>query len=160
MRITTHKVVTMDYTLTDEAGRVIDSSEGRDPFSYIHGTGSLIRGVESALDGKSPGDSFKVTISPKQGYGERDESLVEAIPRKMFQSDRDLEPGMRFQTSSDPGALVVTVVRIEDDTVTVDGNHPLAGVTLIFAIAVRNVREATAEELSHGHIHSGGTHED
>lgn len=154
MEINAHKVVTIDYTLRDDAGVLIESSEGSEPFSYIHGTGSIIRGLEAALEGKSPGDEVTVSVSPEDTYGRRDESLIQVLPRTRFQTHQRPEVGMRFQATTAGGdARVVTIVKVEGDSVTVDANHPLAGVTLVFAIVVRRVREATREELAHGHVH-------
>lgn len=154
MQISEHKVVTFDYTLKDEEDVMIESSQGSAPFSYIHGTGSIIPGLESALEGKGDGDEFTVSVPPEQGYGERNESLVLELPRERFETDQEPEVGMRFHASTaDGNTRVMTIVKVAGDNVTVDANHPLAGVTLVFAIAVRAVRPATSEELAHGHVH-------
>ncbi len=154
MQIGAHKVVSFDYTLKGEDGAIIESSQGSAPFSYIHGTGSLIPGLESALEGKTDGDEFTISVPPEQAYGERNESLVLALPRERFATDNAPEVGMRFHASTADGdTRMVTIVKVEDDTVTVDGNHPLAGATLVFAIVVRAVRSATSDELAHGHVH-------
>lgn len=158
MEIARHKVVTMDYTLTDEQGDVLDTSEGRGPLAYIHGIGSLIPGLEAELEGRSAGDEISVTVSPEQGYGVRDESLMQTLSREQFQGVEDLEVGMQFRAQSDSGERVVTVVGVEGDEITVDGNHPLAGMTLSFEAQVLEVRDATAEELDHGHVHGPGGH--
>lgn len=157
MRIAKHTVATIDYTLTDNDKNVIDTSEGGEPLSYIHGTGSIIPGLEDALTGKSPGDALRVSVPPAQGYGERDDSLLKVVPKDRFETD-DIEVGMQFHTSSDNGHQVITVVDIEGDKITVDGNHPLAGVTLNFDVKVVGVRQATQEELDHGHAHGGDGH--
>ncbi|HKK14936.1 MAG TPA: peptidylprolyl isomerase [Gammaproteobacteria bacterium] len=159
MEVAKHKVVTIDYTLTDAEGSVIDSSQGREPLAYIHGVGSIIPGLESALEGKSSGESLQVSIPPEQAYGERDDNLLQAVPKDRFEGAGELQTGMQFQAQSEAGTQVVTVVAVEDDTVTVDANHPLAGVTLNFDVAVVDVREATEEELSHGHVHGPEGHE-
>ena len=159
MQISKHKVVTMDYTLTDEGGSVIDTSEGREPLAYIQGTGSIIPGLEDALEGKATGDTLNVSIPPEQGYGDRDETLLRVVPRNMFDVADNLEVGMRFQTRSEEGMEIVTVVNVDEREVVVDANHPLAGVTLNFDVTVVDVREATPEELSHGHVHGPGGHE-
>ncbi len=157
MEISKHKVVTISYTLTDDGGAVIESSKGSGPFSYIHGVGATIPGLEDALEGKSTGDTLTVSIPPEQAYGERNESLVQIVPRARFETSKDLEVGMRFQTSAEAGAPVVTVIQVDGDEITIDGNHPLAGTTLVFAVAVVDVRDATSEEISHGHIHGTDT---
>jgi FKBP-type peptidyl-prolyl cis-trans isomerase SlyD len=155
MQIADQRVVTIDYTLTDERGEVLDSSNGEEPLTYIHGTGNIVPGLETALMGKSAGDSVKITIPAADGYGERDEELVQDVPRDRFPGE-DIEVGMRFHAQGSEGSQVVTVVAVDDSKVTVDGNHPLAGMNLAFDVKVLEVREATAEELAHGHIHGEG----
>lgn len=153
-------VATIDYTLTNDAGQVLDSSQGREPLTYLHG-GGLIPGMENALEGKSVGEQFKVTIPPEEGYGKKDPNMVQPVPRANFAGVPNIEKGMQFQARSPDGsgARVVTVVDIAPDTVTVDANHPLAGETLHFDVAVKDVRDASPEELSHGHAHGpGGQH--
>ena len=159
MQVARNKVVSIDYTLKDDAGTVLDSSEGNEPLEYLHGVGGLIPGLESALEGRSAGESLQVAVSPADGYGERDDALVQRVPRKQFAGVDDLELGMQFRTSTKQGAHIVTVMEIEEDTVTVDGNHALAGVTLNFAVTIRDIRDATAEELEHGHVHGPGGHQ-
>lgn len=158
MQVSKDKVVTINYTLTDEQGSVLDSSEGRDPLAYIHGSGSIIPGLESALEGKSAGDALAVSVSPQEGYGERDEALTHVVSKDMFNDVEDLEVGMRFQAQSDQGRQVFSVIKIEEDEVTVDANHPLAGMTLNFDVNVADIRDATSEELEHGHAHGEGGH--
>ena len=154
MQIGKDKVVTIDYTLEDNDGTVIDSSEGGDPFSYIHGVGGAIPGLEAALEGKSAGDELSVSLTPDQAYGERDETLVQVIAKDRFETEGELEVGMQFRASTNAGETrVVTITKVDHDDITVDGNHPLAGVTLNFAVVVRHVRDATEEELAHGHVH-------
>ena len=155
MQIADHSAVSFDYVLMDSSNSVLDSSEGSEPLTYIHGTGSLIRGLERALAGKSPGDRFEVSVPPEEGYGPRDEDLIQIIPRSRFEPDVQIEPGMRFYAGDSD---VVTVVSVDDGGVTVDANHPLAGQTLNFSVTVREVREATADELEHGHMHGQGDH--
>lgn len=159
MQIAKNTVVTIDYTLTDDDGDVVDTSQGREPLSYIQGVGSIIPGLESALEGKSTGDSLEVTIPPEQAYGARQDTLVAQVPRDRFESADQLQPGMQFQTQTESGIQVITVVGIDGDTVTVDANHPLAGATLNFAVSIVGVRDATTEELEHGHVHGAGGHE-
>lgn len=158
MQIAKHKVATIDYTLTDANNSVIDTSEGGEPLSYIHGIGNIIPGLEAALAGKNPGDSIQVSIPPGDAYGERDDSLTQAVPRERFESPESIEVGMQFHTEGDAGPMVVTVVDVSNESITVDANHPLAGMTLNFAVTVREVRDATEEELSHGHVHGPGGH--
>jgi FKBP-type peptidyl-prolyl cis-trans isomerase SlyD len=153
MRIGKDRVVTIDYTLRDEAGDVLDSSEEDGALSYIHGSGFLVPGVESILEGKSAGDVFQVAVSPEEGYGVRDEALVLSVDRSALDCLPELKEGTRFQIDAEEGPRVFAVVTVEPERVLVDGNHPLAGMVLSFDIAVREVREATEEELEHGHVH-------
>ena len=159
MQIAKNTVATIDYTLTNPEGQVLDSSKGAEPLSYLHGTGGIIPGLESALEGKSAGEKLSVTIPPDQAYGVRNEQLVQEVPRRMFQGVTDIKNGMQFRTQSPQGMQVVTVVNVGDETVRIDGNHPLAGVTLKFDVDVVGVRSATSEELSHGHVHGPGGHQ-
>jgi FKBP-type peptidyl-prolyl cis-trans isomerase SlyD len=152
------KVVTIHYTLTDKDGEVLDSSVGEEPLSYLHGRGNIIIGLEKALDGKKAGEKLQVTVAPEEAYGEKNESLVMQVPRAAFKDIEDLQPGMRFQIQGNEGVQVVTVTDIAETEVTVDGNHPLAGEELTFDVEVTDVREATEEELSHGHVHGPGGH--
>lgn len=158
MLIEKNRVVMLHYTLRDEQGAVIDSSSGRGPLSYLHGKGNIIAGLEQALAGKSAGDKLDVTVAPEQGYGRRDDRLVQIVPRNRFGEVSELKPGMQVRASGSQGARLVTVVRVERDFVTVDGNHPLAGRTLHFSVEVAEVRKATHEEVSHGHVHGPGGH--
>ncbi len=158
MLIEQDKVVLIHYTLTDEAGKVLDSSSGGNPLAYLHGQGNIISGLESALNGKQAGDKLSVRVEPADGYGVRDDALVQQVPRRQF-GGADLQPGMQFHAQTSKGhARVVTVTRISGDMVTVDGNHPLAGEVLNFDVEVAEVRDATQEELEHGHVHGPGGH--
>lgn len=154
MQITKNKVAAIHYTLRDNDGSILDSSEGREPLYYIQGIGNLIKGMEDGLEGKSKGDKFNIKVSAKNGYGELDPSLVQQVPLKAF-GDQDVKTGMRFQTDR---GHVVTVTEVGKETITVDGNHPLAGVELNFDVEVMEVRDATQEEISHGHVHGPGGH--
>lgn len=158
MQIEKNKVVSIDYKLTDSAGKMIDSSEAHGPLLYIQGMGNLIPGLEKELEGKKKGDQIKVKIDAKDGYGERNESLCQSVPRAQFESTEELEIGMQFEVETEEGELVVSVTKIEGATVTVDGNHPLAGVELHFDVTIKEVRNASAEELQHGHVHGEGGH--
>jgi len=158
MQVAKNKVVAIDYKLTDAAGKLIDSSENHGALYYIQGIGNLIPGLENALEGKKPGDNLKVTIPAKDGYGERNEALCQSVPRAQFESSEGVEVGMQFEVDTEQGELVVTVTKIEGDTITVDGNHPLAGVELHFDVTVKEIRDASAEELAHGHVHGQGGH--
>ena len=158
MQIAEKTVVAIDYTLTDDEGQVIDSSEGNEPLSYLHGAGGIIPGLEKELDGKQTGDELQVAVTPKNGYGERNEQLRQQVNRDQFGDIDDLETGMQFQVESNQGPMVVTVVEIDGEDVTIDGNHPLAGVNLNFAVTIRDVRTATPEEIEHGHVHGPGGH--
>jgi FKBP-type peptidyl-prolyl cis-trans isomerase SlyD len=159
MQIGKNKVVKIHYTLTDDDGEVIDSSEGGEPLEYLHGAGGIIPGLEEALEGKSAGDHIKVHVEPEDGYGEQDDDLLHEVERSQFDGIDELELGMQFQVDTDDGPMLVTVVEITDDTVTVDGNHELAGVALNFDVTVGEIRNATQEEIDHGHAHGEGCHE-
>ena len=159
MQIAQDKVVLIHYTLTDDAGKVLDSSSGGDPLAYLHGQGNIIPGLEKALEGKQAGDKLNVRVEPAEGYGVRDDSLVQQVPRRAFGSVSKVEPGMQFHAQSAQGQMrVVTVTHVKGDMVTVDANHPLAGEVLVFDVEVAEVRDATGEELEHGHVHGPGGH--
>lgn len=157
MTIAKDKVASIDYTLTGDSGEVIDSSEGKRPLEYIHGQGSIIAGLEKALEGKAPGESLRVSIQAANAYGEHNPKLVQPVPRANFGGIPKIEVGMQFQSRTPNGVHVVRVVDVNDQHVTVDANHPLAGKTLHFEVKVLNVRDARPEELEHAHVcHSDG----
>lgn len=157
MQIANEKVVFIDYTLTGESGQVLDTTDGGDPLAYLHGVGMIIPGLESALEGKGVGDTLDVRIPPEQGYGSRDDRLRQEVDRDQFGEVEDLEVGMQFRVDGGDGQnLVITVVSVSDDVVVVDGNHALAGVQLNFNVTVREIRDATTEEIAHGHPHGVG----
>ncbi|MES2884383.1 MAG: peptidylprolyl isomerase [Pseudomonadota bacterium] len=158
MQIGPRTVAQFHYTLTDDAGQVIDSSRGAQPLTYLHGGGQIVPGLEKMMEGKVKGDSFKVEVSPEEGYGPRIEALLQTAPRSMFPPDMEPEVGMQFQAESNMGPVMVTVMAVEGDTVTLDGNHALAGQTLHFDVEVSGVREASVEEVLHGHAHGEGGH--
>lgn len=158
MQISENSVVSFHYTLTDSTGKVIDSSQGNEPLTYLHGVGQIVPGLENALVGKSPGDKLDVEVAAQDGYGEHQEFMVQKVPREAFQGVDVIEPGMQFQAQTPQGGMTVTVTAVDDGTVTVDGNHPLAGQVLFFAVEVVSVRDATTEEREHGHVHGAGGH--
>lgn len=158
MQISKNSVVTLNYTLKNDQGEVLDESQDGS-FLYMHGAGGIIPGLEGQLEGKSAGDSFSAHIEPADGYGERDDSMVQVVPRDMFDKDHPIEVGTQFHAESPEGEmLTVTVTNIEGDDITVDGNHPLAGIALNFDVKIADIREASAEEIEHGHAHGPDGH--
>ncbi len=159
MQIAENRVVTLNYTLKDNEGNIIDSADDGS-FAYLHGAANIIPGLEHALQGKSAGEELSVTIEPEQGYGERNENMTQVVPRKMFETDDEIKIGMQFHAESPDGQpMTVTVIDVNDDEVTIDGNHPLAGTVLNFDLQILDIREATAEEQEHGHVHGAGGHQ-
>jgi FKBP-type peptidyl-prolyl cis-trans isomerase SlyD len=158
MQIAANKVVHIHYTLTDEDGDVLDTSQSHGPLAYIHGAGNIIPGLENALTGHSVGDKLQVTILPEDAYGLRDDDLVQSVPKSAFQGVDEILPGMQFQAQSPEGLQLLTVLDVEGEEVILDGNHPMAGITLNFDVEVADIRDATAEELDHGHVHGAGGH--
>lgn len=153
MTISQDKVVAMHYTVTDPQGNKLDSSVDGEPLVFMFGHGALIPGLEQALAGKNVGDSFTATIAPADAYGERHEQLVQAVPKNMFEG-MDVAPGMRFRAAGPDGReQPVIILEVTDEEVVVDGNHPLSGIELSFEVEVLKVRDATAEEIAHGHVH-------
>lgn len=159
MQIANNSVVAFHYTLTDDSGQVLDSSQGREPLVYLQGVGQIVPGLEKAMEGRQVGDQFKVDVVPEEGYGVHHAELVQEVPREAFQGVEDIQPGMQFQGRGPQGVINVTVTKVEDDKVHIDGNHPLAGQTLHFDVEVTDVRPASEEELSHGHVHGAGGHD-
>jgi len=157
MQVAEKKAVTIKYTLRDEEGAVLDTTDARDPLTYLHGAGNLVPGVEEALAGKSPGDEIKVTVPPDKGYGQRDERNVRNVPLRKLPAGK-VGPGSQVQLNTTHGPILAVVQAIKGDYATVDMNHPLAGKTLRFEIEVVEVRDATEEELAHGHVHGPGEH--
>lgn len=152
------KVATFHYTLTDGDGSVLDSSDGREPLSYLHGAGNIVPGLERQLLGKQPGDKLTAVVSPEEGYGVR-EGGPQPVPRMQFPQGIQIEVGMMFQAETPEGDRVpLWVARVDEEHIWVDENHPLAGVTLNFAVEVVEVRDATSSELEHGHPHGPGGH--
>jgi FKBP-type peptidyl-prolyl cis-trans isomerase SlyD len=159
MQIDKNTVVTLNYILTDEQGNEIDrSSDGQ--FTYLHGSSNIIPGLENALTGKQAGDEVKVNVAPEEAYGQRDDSLQQQVSMEMFESAGDVKVGQQFHAQTPNGdPLVITVTAVDGDQVTIDANHPLAGVNLNFDVAVVDVREASDEEIEHGHVHGADGHE-
>ena len=153
-------VVSLHYTLTDDEGDELDSSAGQDPLVYLHGSRNIISGLERALSGRQVGDEFEVTVQPEDAYGTVKEELIQSVPREAFAGFDDLREGMQFQTDGSDGqpSLNIIVREVGDDVVVIDANHPLAGQVLHFDVRVEDVREATADEIAHGHAH--GDHDD
>ena len=159
MKVAKDKVVLMHYTLKNDAGDVIDSSDGGDPLPFLKGHGNIIPGLERALEGSKVGDKLEVSIKPEEGYGVRMKDAIQEIPSSALKGVDDVKVGMQLQSQDKDGnAFLVNVTKIEDDKITVDANHPLAGQTLHFSISIESVRKAEAEELSHGHVHADGQH--
>jgi FKBP-type peptidyl-prolyl cis-trans isomerase SlyD len=158
MSIKPDSVVTFHYTLRDDAGQVIDSSDGAEPLAYLHGHGNLVPGLERELTGKSAGDKLNVRLAPADGYGEYDAALVQRIPRRQLRGISKVQVGMKLHAQTADGPREVTVTQLVGDTVTIDANHPLAGKSLHFDIDITEVRDATAEELAHGHVHGAHGH--
>jgi len=160
MEAAKHNVVQFHYTVTEQgSSEPIDSSRERgEPLAVLLGHGGLIPGVEKALEGKKAGDRFDVTVAPGEAYGDRREDATQRVPKKYFRDADHLEPGMRTVLRTDDGHRPVTVVKVGSSVVDVDLNHPMAGKTLNFAIELVDVRDATPDELEHGHVHGAGGH--
>jgi FKBP-type peptidyl-prolyl cis-trans isomerase SlyD len=157
MQITKNSVVSFHYTLNDADGKLLDTSAGRDAFAYIQGHSMIVPGLERQLEGRKAGESLLAVVSASEGYGELDPSLVHKVPKDRF-GGQNVEVGMQFQAGEQGEMGVFTVIGLEDDIVVLNGNHPLAGVTLHFNVEITDVREATPDELSHGHVHGAGGH--
>ncbi|MDH5718178.1 MAG: peptidylprolyl isomerase [Spirochaetia bacterium] len=156
MQVSNNKVVSIHYTLKNNEGAVIDESPKEQPLQYLHGYGNLIPGLEKALMGKSKEDKIDVSIPPEEAYGIRDDNNIQKVPKSQFEQGVEIKPGMQFQSQTEAGVQIFTVTSVEDDQITVDGNHPLAGETLNFNVEIAEVREATDEEIKHGHVHLPG----
>lgn len=157
MQVANNCVVVIDYVLRDDDGDILDASQDGD-FAYLHGAENIISGLENALSGKQAGDKVSVRIEPKDAYGAIDPDRIQVVPRDMFEADADIQAGMQFHAQSPEGhMMVITVTEVDGDEITIDGNHAMAGMNLNFEVDVVEVREASAEELSHGHVHSAGS---
>ena len=156
MAISENSVVTLDFSVSNANGELLDSTEDKQPLEYLHGTGYLVAGLEAELNNKAVGEDFDITLAPEQAYGERDEALVQSVPGELFDG-MEVSEGDTFVAETDDGHRPVTIVEVAEEYVKVDGNHPLAGMTLTFKGVVRAIRPATEEEIAHGHVH--GEHE-
>jgi len=156
MKIAPNKVVVMHYAVSDSEGTLIDSSYDHKPLSIIHGTGYMIPGLEDALVDHVTGDKFEVEVSADKAYGERHEGFVQSVPKAMFEGVDELTVGTQLRATTDEGEQTVIVIDVQDDEITVDGNHPLAGIDLQFDVEILEVRDATEDELAHGHVHGEG----
>jgi len=155
MKISADKAITLNYTLKDGDGKLIDESKDSS-FFYLHGHQNIIPGLEAALADKEKGDSFDLVLEPKDAYGEYNDAITQIIPRNAF-GDEKIEIGMQFHAEGDGGQpVMITISEINGDDITIDGNPPLAGVTLHYNVEIMDVRDATEDELSHGHIHAHG----
>lgn len=149
----------MHYKLSNAEGEVLDSSEGQDPLVYLHGAQNIIIGLEEQLEGKLLGDKLDAVIQPEKGYGMPVPELIQQVPTEAFGEEiSKVEVGMRFQAETEQGPVPVVVTAVENDIVTVDGNHPLAGKELHFNVSIEEIRDATDEEIEHGHVHGPGGH--
>jgi FKBP-type peptidyl-prolyl cis-trans isomerase SlyD len=158
MKIEKGHVVTFHYTLRNSEGDVIDSSENGNPLSYIHGYGHIIKGLETKLEGRAVGDKFDAVIAPKDAYGEVNQQLIQVVPKSGFEGDDELQVGIQVEVETEQGSRIAQVSKIEGKNVTLDLNHPLAGMQLFFKIELVGIRQATQEELDHGHVHGPGGH--
>lgn len=158
MKITKNTVVSLDYTLKNNDGTVLDSSAGREPLVYLHGVGALIPGLENKLEGLEANAALNVTIQPEDGYGKRSEEMIHKVSKAGFQGDEEMQVGMQVQLDTENGPMIATIAGIEGEEVTLDLNHPLADEILHFDVEIKDVRNATEDEISHGHVHGVGGH--
>ena len=156
MKITNNLAVSIHFGVAEVDGNALDSTENGSPLEFIQGAGYLVPGLEAELEGKEVGDKFDVTLAAKDAYGEFQEELVQQVPRDLFEGVDTIEVGMSFQADTDQGPRTVEVTEVTEDMVSIDANHPLAGMALQFVGEIVAIREATEEELAHGHIHQGG----
>jgi len=152
------RVISLNFTLKDEHGELLDQSQKDEPLQYLHGVNDVIPGLEKALEGQILGEKVRVVIPPAEAYGEYEVSLVDEVSRQQFPGIDNIQPGMQFQTQLDDGAaMVIHVTSVDGDIVVVDGNHPLAGLTLVFDVEIVDIRQASEDEIAHGHVHTGNT---
>ena len=160
MTIAQHKVVTIHYKVSDsESDEVIDSSENTEPMTYLHGAQNIIPGLEQALEGQAVGDELEVVVEAADAYGERSDDRIQQVPMEAFQGMEKVEPGMAVTAQTDQGQINLVITEVNGEMVTVDANHPLAGKSLKFEVSVEDVRDASEEEMAHGHVHGPGGHE-
>lgn len=159
MQIAEKTVVSLNYTLKNGEGELLDTSEGREPLVYLHGVGQLIPGLENELAGKGAGEAMQVVIKPEDGYGSRRDDLLKTVAKDGFQGEEEMQVGMQVQLDTEHGPAIAVITSIEGNDVVLDLNHPLADMTLHFDVKVEEVREATEEEISHGHVHGPGGHQ-
>lgn len=159
MNITENSVVQMHYKLTNTDGLLLDSSEGREPLTYMHGKQMLISGLENQLEGKEKGAKFTAAVPAAEAYGEKNPQMIHVVEKKNFQGDGELAPGLQIQIDTDQGMQMAVITNVEGEAVTIDMNHPLAGMNLSFDVEIVDVRPATAEEIDHGHVHGEGGHQ-
>jgi len=158
MKIADKTVASFHYTLNNSLGKMLDGSPDNEPLIYLQGAGNIVPGLERQMLGKSEGDTFDAIVPPEEGYGVPNPALLRVVPKRAFPEGLELEVGMQFGTQTPNGPAAIVIKSIDADSVTVDGNHPLAGETLYFEIEITEVREATLEELQHGHVHGPGGH--
>jgi FKBP-type peptidyl-prolyl cis-trans isomerase SlyD len=158
MKITTNSVVSLDYTLKNNAGEVLDSSQGREPLVYLHGVGALIPGLENEIEGMAKGEAKTAVVKPEDAYGHRHDELLHVVPKSGFQGEGEILVGMQVELDTEQGPAIATVSKVDGEDVTLDLNHPLAGETLTFEISIADVREALEEEIAHGHVHGPDGH--
>ncbi len=158
MQIGPNSVVSIHYELSNDAGEILDTSAEGEPLVYLHGAHNIIPGLENQLIGKKVGDALKVKVQPEDGYGVQQAELIQQVPRDAFPDPDNLAVGMSFSAESEGGHISVVITELTDELATVDGNHPLAGVVLSFDVSIADVRAATDEEISHGHVHTHGHH--
>jgi len=156
MKIEEGKVVFLNFVLTDEKGEILEDTREVGDFSYIHGLGDFIPKVEEVLEGKTKGFESKIVVEPAEGYGDYSEELIYEMPKSDFEGFDDIYVGLDFQAETEEGVIPLSIVEITDETIIADGNHPFAGKTITFELKVSDVREATEEELEHGHVHTEG----
>jgi FKBP-type peptidyl-prolyl cis-trans isomerase SlyD len=160
MQVAKDKVVTAKYVLKSVEGQVLDASSDDQPMTYLHGSGEILKGLETVLEGKVAGDQCSITLKADDAYGQPTEDLVQVVEKEMFSDMDDLAVGTVFHAETEEGVLEYEVVKIDGEKVTIDGNHPLAGEDLSFEIEITEVRDATSEELEHGHAHGEGCDHD
>ena len=158
MPIADNSIIGLHFTLTKEDGEIVDSTKSREPLHYLHGATNIVPGLEKHLTGKEVGDELSVTVQPEEAYGQRKDDLVKSIPSTSFADSETIEAGMYFHAENPDGSkMLVQVTDVNDDEITIDGNHPLAGLVLNYEVSIESIRDATEEELEHGHPHVGET---